>query len=169
MSTPTQKHIFKAFYGIGPLVALDQITKFLVHHFLEASSFIPVTPFFNLVFVQNKGISFGLFPAGSPLEIFFLSMIATTILIFLGVWYSRTVDSSYTALSLILIMAGAIGNIIDRIRLGAVIDFLDFHVNNWHFPAFNVADSTITIGAVLIVLTQWIESPTLSSLRKDKK
>lgn len=162
-------HLLKAFYGIGFFVFLDQFTKYLIHSFLGASSFIPVTSFFNLVCLKNKGVSFGLLQAGSPLGIFFLALLATVILIVLGVWYMRALLAPLTSWGLILIMAGAIGNLIDRVRFGGVIDFLDFHIDRWHFPAFNVADSVITLGAILMVLTQWLESPTLSFLQKNKK
>lgn len=164
-----QKHVLKALLGIGFLVSLDQLTKFFIQSTLDASSRIFVTFFLNLVFLQNKGISFGLLPAGSPLGTFFLGLIVVLILIFLGVWYVRARDTGLASLGLIFIMAGAIGNLVDRIRLGSVVDFLDFHMNNWHFPAFNLADSLITIGAFLMVLTQGMEFPTLFSLRKDKK
>lgn len=110
---------------------------------------IEITSFFNLVAVWNPGISFGLFgEANMPLV---LSAISAIIVVILTVWLTRA-DSKFLAISLGLVIGGAIGNVVDRLRFGKVFDFLDFHVYGWHWPAFNVADSCIFIGVVLLCI-----------------
>jgi signal peptidase II len=111
---------------------------------------IPVTSFFNLVLTWNNGISFGLFNNGSNLNALILSLLAIAIVIFLIMWLRKS-ETKRVAIGLGLIIGGAIGNIIDRGLHGAVVDFLDFHINSYHWPAFNIADSCITIGAMILV------------------
>jgi signal peptidase II len=111
---------------------------------------IPVTSFFNLVLTWNNGISFGLFNNGSNLNALILSLLAIVIVIFLIMWLRKS-ETKRVAIGLGLIIGGAIGNIIDRGLHGAVVDFLDFHINSYHWPAFNIADSCITIGAMILV------------------
>jgi signal peptidase II len=146
----------RAFWpGIGIailVIAADQLTKWwIVYEVMALPRVIEVTPFFNLVMTWNPGISFGLFDIGSPLNALVLSVLALLIVAILLVWLYRS-DRLFIGTGIGLISGGAIGNVIDRIRFGAVADFLDFHVAGYHWPAFNVADSMITIGAVMIVL-----------------
>jgi signal peptidase II len=146
----------RAFWpGIGIailVIAADQVTKWwIVYEVMALPRVIEVTPFFNLVMTWNPGISFGLFDIGSPLNALVLSVLALLIVAILLVWLYRS-DRLFIGTGIGLISGGAIGNVIDRIRFGAVADFLDFHVAGYHWPAFNVADSMITIGAVMIVL-----------------
>jgi signal peptidase II len=112
---------------------------------------VDILPFFNIVMVWNKGISFGLFNHGSntgPMLLMAASLAIT--LIFLVVLFRSPV--SLQSLGISLIIGGALGNVIDRLRFGAVIDFLDFHIGDYHWPAFNVADSCICIGVVLLIV-----------------
>lgn len=111
---------------------------------------IVITDFFNLVMVWNRGVSFGLLDGSSDAMRWVLVALALTISVVLAVWLRRTPDR-LTAISVGLILGGAIGNVIDRVRFGAVADFLDFHVAGWHWPAFNLADSGITVGVVLLL------------------
>lgn len=113
---------------------------------------VALTFFLNISMVWNKGISFGLFQNDSDLGLYLLISIALAISVVFTVWLVLT-RSRIIAYGLSLIVGGAIGNVIDRLRLGAVADFLDFHYGNMHFPAFNLADSCITIGAALIILS----------------
>ncbi|MGI9386013.1 MAG: signal peptidase II [Methyloligellaceae bacterium] len=145
----------------GLIVILDQFTKEWVVRALDspgcaegAENFYRgtvVTDFFNIVVVCNRGISFGLFNAGSPWVPILLVGLAGVISVFLIVWLRRA-EIQLVAAAIGLILGGAIGNVIDRIRYGAVVDFLDFHAFGYHWPAFNVADSAITIGVVLIII-----------------
>jgi signal peptidase II len=111
---------------------------------------IEVLPIFNLNFHANAGVSFGLFRAGSTAGVWALTALAAAIAAFFG-WWMKTSERLLTTAALGLVIGGALGNMIDRLRFGYVVDFLDFH--GLGFPwVFNVADSAITVGAVLLVL-----------------
>jgi signal peptidase II len=133
----------------GLVVVLDQLTKWAILIWLERA--MVLTPFFNLVLVWNRGVSFGMFDSESRVGPWVLSGLAFAVVALLLGWLRR-VDDPLTATGLGLIIGGAIGNVIDRVRFGAVIDFLDFHALGWHWPAFNVADSAICVGALLLVV-----------------
>lgn len=109
---------------------------------------IEVFSFFNLSMVWNEGISFGLFQSGNPWP---LTIIALVIVTIFSTWLAKT-KSWVETISLSMVIGGALGNVIDRLHFGAVADFLDFHVMGWHYPAFNLADSFITIGIVILVV-----------------
>jgi signal peptidase II len=139
------------------VLAMDQASKQAILAWIPRLFHHILTSFFNVVHVQNKGISFGLFPAGSREGMFLLVAISLGILLFLGIWYQGSKDP-WTCRGLACIMAGAVGNMIDRLLYGGVIDFLDFHLGELHFPAFNVADTAITLGAMILILMQLLES-----------
>ena len=142
------------------LIFLDQVTKWwIVNHIMQPIKILPITPFFNIVLTWNSGISFGIFSNQGSFSVIILSTLATLIVFFLAVWLMKA-ENKKLIIGLICIIGGAIGNIIDRVYHGAVIDFLDFHIKSYHWPAFNVADSCIFIGATLIIL---------DSLFPDKK
>jgi signal peptidase II len=138
------------------VVVLDQLVKWA---FL--ASFAPgerreVTSFFNLVLVFNKGAAFSFLADApgwqAPLFTGF-ALIAAAVISFMIV---RNAGKTMLSMGLGLVLGGAIGNVIDRLRFGHVVDFLDFHAAGWHFPAFNVADSAITIGAALLILEGFV-------------
>ena len=143
--------------GLATAVAvaiIDQLTKAAVlNHF--AGRFPGdrevVTSFFILALTYNRGISFGLFNEGAGLNALIFSLAAAAIVGVLVFWLSR-VTSPFLGIAIGLIIGGAIGNVIDRIRLGAVVDFLDFHLGTLHWPAFNIADSAICIGVGAMLL-----------------
>jgi signal peptidase II len=121
---------------------------------------IDLLPFFNLVMVWNKGISFGLFNDHSTYGPLLLIILACIIVAVFCVWLRRT-TSALTAAGLVLIIGGALGNMLDRVRFGAVADFLDFHLFGYHWPAFNIADSAICIGiAMLLIYSLFFETKT---------
>ena len=129
----------------------DQAAKFAVlSWFREMSEIIEVTGFLNLVLVWNRGVSFGMFSGDSRWNTVFLIILALGIVAFLLTWLFRT-ERRVLAVALGLVIGGAFGNVIDRFFHGAVVDFLDFHVGNWHWPAFNIADGAITVGAVVLI------------------
>jgi len=141
--------------AIVTVVVLDQLTKYWVQNYFmlyESKEIIP--GLFNLVYFRNTGAAFGMF-SGSPnlwRQIFFIvvAIIALAILIFIYRKFGRV--SKLYSLGLGMIAGGAIGNnLIDRVCYGSVVDFLDFYINNYHWPAFNVADSSITIGVSLLL------------------
>jgi signal peptidase II len=131
------------------VVFLDQLTKWAILTWLDRD--IALTSFFNLVLVWNKGVSFGMFDSGAALAPWLLSGLALAVVIALLVWL-RGAGHRLTAIGLGLIIGGALGNVIDRVRFGAVVDFLDAHALGWHWPAFNVADSAICVGAALLLV-----------------
>jgi len=134
------------------VVAADQATKSMVLARFAPREGIIVTPYFNLVLVYNKGAAFSFLSDApgwqTPLLIGF-AVVAIGVVAYLLV---RSPGRRMMATGLALILGGALGNLIDRVRFGQVVDFLDFHVGTWHWPAFNVADSAITVGAVLLIL-----------------
>lgn len=140
----------------GFVVLLDQITKIVILNLLPLHHAIPVIPgFFNITHVHNPGGAFGVFADQSPMlrKTVFLFM-ASIAVIFVYYFYKNTSMETHPWLSrgLALIFGGAIGNLIDRFRFGKVVDFLDFYVGNLHWPAFNVADSAISVGVGIFVL-----------------
>jgi signal peptidase II len=143
--------------GLGPaiaVVALDQLSKYLVlQHFGEQGCVDHreiVTAFFDLVLTCNRGMSFGMFNTGPGLSVPLFSIAAAVIVAILLFWLSR-VRSDMLSSAIGLIIGGAIGNVIDRLRFGGVIDFLYFHLGSWYWPAFNVADSAICIGVMVML------------------
>ena len=137
------------------VVVLDQIVKGAVRSRLELHESITVVPgFFDLTRVHNTGAAYGfLNGVDFPFKAVLLACVAMAALIGLGM-YAATLDrrEQLTRLGLTLVIGGAVGNLIDRVTMGYVLDFFDVYRGNWHFWAFNVADSAITVGAVLIVL-----------------
>lgn len=132
-------------------MALDQLTKWWIVNFvMNPPSVIEVTPFFNLVLGLNRGVSFGMFSSDSNLSRWLLTALALAIVCALAVWLWRA-EKPWLAVALGLIIGGAIGNVIDRAMVGAVVDFLDFHAADYHWPAFNVADMGITCGAAVLI------------------
>ena len=139
----------------GLVIVLDQLTKLLIIHVLRPYESIVVIPgFFDLVHVRNRGIAFGLLNhLGAVWSSIVLSAITAAAVILLIMWLTRLrEDDRQMAFGISLIIGGAVGNLIDRIRLGEVVDFLDFYVGPFHWPAFNVADSAVTIGTFWVAL-----------------
>jgi len=141
-------------------VVLDQWTKYLVDHRMLLHQSVPILPgWFELTYVRNRGAVFG-FLAGidswwrMP---FFLTFSAIAVVL-LAIFYIRSrPDQGLLRLSLALILAGAVGNVVDRLRFGYVIDFLDVHWRHYHWPAFNIADSAISVGICLMLLEAYME------------
>ncbi|WP_353684974.1 signal peptidase II [Thermodesulfovibrio sp. 3907-1M] len=127
------------------VVFFDQLTKYLAIEFLAPHGVIKLLPFFNLVYVENTGTAFGMFKFLGAGFFIVIALFATLFLIYM---YFKD-PQNWLIYSLII--AGALGNIIDRLIYGYVIDFIDLHLKNLHWPAFNVADSAISIGIVLFV------------------
>ena len=143
--------------GLGLALALvvilaDQATKaWMMGLLIDPPRVVGLTGFFSLVPVWNRGVSFGILAAHDGSTAWLLSGVALVVAVGLVGWLSR-VERALLALSLGLVIGGALGNVIDRGRFGAVFDFLDFHVASWHWPAFNLADSAITVGVALLLL-----------------
>jgi len=139
------------------LVCLDQMSKLYIIEFLSHQrqhSYI-ITSFLNLSLVYNDGISFGLFSGDSANSKLIFIAISAGISTLIASWIvlsKSQIQRKKYLFPLLLVMSGAIGNLLDRINIGAVIDFIDFHILNWHYPAFNLADSFIVIGAILFAI-----------------
>ncbi|NQV54716.1 MAG: signal peptidase II [Rhodospirillales bacterium] len=132
-------------------VVIDQTSKWwILALVMDPPRVIPVASFFNLVLTWNKGISFGLFNNDNSLNALILSALALAIVVVLVLWLRRA-ENALIAAGLGLIIGGALGNVIDRTLHGAVVDFLDFSIAGYHWPAFNAADSFISIGAVILI------------------
>lgn len=136
------------------LLVLDQLSKWWVlanYQPYEVESLLPV---FNMTLVFNKGAAFSFLSDAGGWQRWFFTGLSSVVSMALLVWLLRLKsDERLTAVSLALILGGALGNLIDRIRLGQVVDFLDFHWQQWHWPAFNLADSAITIGVIFMLLS----------------
>lgn len=140
------------------VVFIDQVTKLYVDANFRLHETVPVIRgFFHFTYVRNKGAAFGILADSSIRIPFFITV---SIIAILGIlWYVKRInnDQRLALYSLSLIFSGALGNLIDRIRLGEVIDFLDVFWERHHWPAFNVADSAITIGVALLFIEMWRE------------
>lgn len=135
------------------VLLLDYETKEAVISRFAVGDFLPVTPFFNLCHLRNTGAAFSfLSDAGGWQSTFFIVLSLTiSVLIVFWLWREKTV---FPSLGLSLILAGALGNCLDRVFRGSVVDFLDFHINALHWPAFNVADIAICLGALILILRE---------------
>ncbi len=149
-------HAMRRLYFLAALIVLllDRLTKWLVSDRIQLHESIPVIPgFFRLTHVQNRGAAFGLF-ADSPSEWKVAILVAFSLIALIVVsalLWRNSHALSMTGTALALILGGAVGNLWDRVLAGHVVDFLDFYVGTYHWPAFNVADSAIVIGALLLV------------------
>ena len=134
-------------------LSLDQFHKWAMLEVVHIAERQPIrlTPFFDLVILWNNGISFGMFQRYANGR-FILSLVALTIIFILLLWL-RKINKSGESFAIGLVMGGALGNVIDRLRFGAVADFFDFHVAGYHWPAFNVADSAVCVGAFILCYT----------------
>jgi signal peptidase II len=137
------------------VVLLDQASKWFMVACLEPYQAHSVVPeFFDLVLVRNKGMAFGILGQSSSHVAAYLLMgatLAAIVVIMVFFWRARR-DQKWLTMGLALILGGAVGNLVDRIRLGFVIDFLDFSIKGYHWPAFNLADSAVTIGTLWLLL-----------------
>ena len=133
------------------IVVADRLIKWWAIGALAEEPFgVEILPFFNLVLVWNRGISFGMF-GGGALPPWLLGAIAVAVILALVIWLRR-VETRLLAATIGLVIGGAAGNVIDRFRFGAVADFLDLHWGDYHWPAFNLADAAITVGVVILLI-----------------
>jgi signal peptidase II len=146
------------------VIGLDQATKLLVVRIIDLHELVPVVPgFFNLTYLHNRGAAFGIL-ANSPYRLpFFLLVTLVSVLVLLYAIHRSRDEQRLAPFSLSLIFAGAIGNLIDRVRLGEVIDFLDFYWQGHHWPAFNVADTAICVGVTLLAVDMLLEERRLKA------
>ncbi len=137
------------------VLVLDQFTKYLALEYLTLYEEKPITLFFNLSLAHNKGAAFSFLSQAGQYGVWFLIGFSLVMSLFIFVWLLRVAkNKGALGVSLALILGGALGNLLDRIRYGYVIDFIDIYIKNWHWPAFNIADSAICIGMVLLLLRE---------------
>lgn len=140
----------------GLIIVADQFTKWLVMvEVMNPPRVIPIVPYLNLVMAWNTGVSFSMLKGSGP---WLLSGLAVAVSVGLLVWLGR-LTQRLPGYAVGLIIGGALGNVIDRLRFGAVFDFIDFYVGDWHWPAFNLADSAISIGVVLLLFDSLFHQP----------
>jgi signal peptidase II len=152
----------------GVVVLLDQASKWLIMQRFALYESLPVIPnYFAITYVRNKGAAFGIL-ADARLRLPVL-LVVTLVAVALLLWYYRQqpLRRGLSRFALSLLLGGAVGNLIDRMRFGEVIDFLDVYWQRYHWPAFNVADSAITIGVILLLLDRWLLAERLPAPGKD--
>ena len=155
-------HLLHRLSLVSIVIFLDQLSKWAVLGGLSVKEMVPITSFFNLALTLNRGVSFGFFPAHTLLGKGILVIIGVGFVSWLTVCLVRA-ETKLEIFSYSFIIGGALGNIVDRVRFGAVVDFLHFHLCNHSFPVFNIADSAITVGVALLFIQQaW-------HLRKKKR
>ena len=146
-----KRHYLQWLLLVSLIMGIDQLSKILVLENLYSGENIVIHPLFNLVLVFNRGAAFSFLADQSGWQHYFFSAFALLVsVILLRLLYQHRRQST-TAFPLSLILGGALGNVIDRLRLGHVVDFIDIHWKNYHWPAFNIADSAICFGALLIL------------------
>lgn len=135
------------------VIALDLSTKAIASHYLVMHQPLPVFPGFNWTLMHNTGAAFSFLSEASGWQRWFFSIIAIAASVGITVWLKRLQPNQvWLAVSLALILGGALGNVWDRLTLGYVVDFIQVYYDRWAFPAFNVADSAISVGAVILVI-----------------
>ena len=140
------------FLTSAAIVLADQATKSLVLGRFAPGERLEITGFFNLVLVFNKGAAFSFLAGAGGWQTPLLVAFALIAAVVVSVLLARSPGRGLFSAGLALILGGAVGNVIDRLRFGHVVDFVDLHAAGWHWPAFNVADSAITVGAALLIL-----------------
>ena len=144
----------------GGVLILDQLTKLLIIQYFPLYTYHQVIPgFFNLVHARNTGAAFSLLAGANTFwrQAFFVGLTIIVLVILVTAYFKLRRDDYWTKAGYALISGGALGNLADRLRLGEVVDFLDFYIGSYHWPAFNVADSAISIGVTLLLLDLWRE------------
>ena len=142
------------------VIVLDQASKWFMTSILSLHESIAVMPFFNFTLAHNYGAAFSFLAGAGGWQRWFFIILTTVISIALVIWLKKlSSHAKLEAVSISLILGGAIGNVIDRINFGYVVDFLDFYYGSAHFATFNIADSAIVVGAGLLILDSFISKP----------
>lgn len=134
------------------IIIFDQLSKNWVERNILFGDYLEINNFFKIVHFQNTGAAFSILDGASGWQNNFFIVLTISILIYLAYLYKQNRSSSYGTISITLIISGAVGNLIDRFNNGHVTDFIYFHINDYYWPAFNIADSAITIGAIIYFL-----------------
>jgi signal peptidase II len=158
MNSATRKHGSLPYLALSvAVVALDQLTKFLIERHLAVFESVTVLPVLEITRLHNTGAAFSFLADEAGWQRWLFTTLAIIVSIVLALWLRRIdAQARVLATAVALILGGAIGNVIDRVRLGHVIDFIYAHWDRHYFPAFNVADSAICVGAGLLLLDTWL-------------
>ena len=158
---------FRARHWLGAaliIVAIDQLTKYLAVLWLNYGDPVAILPGFNLTLVYNTGAAFSMLSDASGWQRWLFAGVAFTVSVVITLWLRQLGGRQlWLPIALTLILGGAIGNFWDRISLGYVIDFIQLYYEKWTWPAFNIADSAISVGAVMLLLSGWITRPSGTS------
>ena len=148
------------------VIVVDQVTKRVIDSAMQLHQTIELIPYFQLTYMRNQGAAFSFLSGAGGWQRWFFIGLAIVASVFIFVWL-RKLDPSRRreAVAWALVLGGALGNLIDRILYGYVIDFLDVYVGDWHWPAFNVADSAITVGVGLLLLDSFKTPPVAGTAR----
>lgn len=142
------------------VIGLDQVTKYYAEGLLNYYEQVPITPFFNLTLMHNTGAAFSFLSEAGGWQRWFFVVLAFAICAYFSIWLRKLQTNEFrAAIALSLIIGGAIGNVIDRLLHGFVIDFIQLHYHDWYWPAFNVADSAITCGVIIMLFDSFISKP----------
>ena len=142
------------------IVVLDQVTKQLADNLLTYGEPLAVVPSFNLTLLYNKGAAFSFLNDAGGWQRWFFSVIAVVVSAVIVIWLKAVgAEQRWTPAALVLILGGAIGNVIDRVLFGHVIDFIQVYYKTFYWPAFNIADSAICVGAAILILSGWFLQP----------
>ena len=145
----------KRWYALaGLVIVLDQLSKWLVLETIRFGETIYVAPFWNWVLTYNPGAAFSFLADQPGWQRWFFSILAIAVSVWIAFELKKHPEQKLLSLALTLVMGGALGNVIDRLRFGAVVDFIQWHAAGFYWPAFNVADSAFTVGAILLVFGQ---------------
>ncbi|MGH8675818.1 MAG: signal peptidase II [Burkholderiales bacterium] len=147
------------FAAAATIVAADRVTKLMMLEAFAPGERLQITGFFNLVLVFNKGAAFSFLAGASGWQTPVFAVVSGIAAVVITVLIARNSANRLLCGALALILGGALGNLWDRLAWGHVVDFLDFHVAGWHWPAFNVADSAICVGAGLLILESFVRRP----------
>ena len=146
------------------IICLDQITKQMADSLLTYGEPLAVLPSFNLTLLYNKGAAFSFLNSAGGWQRWFFTIVALVVSTVIVFWLKAAGEEQrWTPAGLVLILGGAIGNVIDRVLFGHVIDFIQVYYNTFYWPAFNVADSAICVGAAILLLSGWLIQPQKSA------
>jgi len=160
-------NLFKALGLSAMVIGLDQFSKWLAEQTLIFHQPLPVLPSFNLTLMYNRGAAFSFLANAGGWQRWFFVILSAVVSVVLVIWLSRLkVGQGRLAVALALVLGGAVGNLIDRLLYGHVIDFIQVYYDRWYWPAFNVADSAITIGAFLLIIDHFLDQRAEQSARE---
>ncbi len=152
MSQVEEKSMAPWLWLSGLVLLLDLLTKYMASAHLDYAMSVPVMPSFNLTLLHNTGAAFSFLAGASGWQRWFFAILALVVSGVLIRWLLTLKNDRWLAIAIALVLGGALGNLYDRVTLGYVVDFLHFYWRDWHFPAFNIADSAISVGAAMMII-----------------